>query len=419
MKTRIDTDRSGAQDRSGPPVEQRDAGRLSVLDTIRRAGQIARIDISRATGFSPATVTAITAELLRAGLIEETVPADKPATTKRGRPRVTLKLRGASQRIAGVKVAQKALTVMILDFEGNEIAEHESPLPAFRFPAQGLADQIVAALGGACAKAGLRLDELTGVGVGLAGQVDVDQSFVHWSSSLSERNVDLGGLLARRMPCPVFLDNDANLVAKAEHLFGEGRNFGTFLVVTLEHGVGLGVVIDGRLYRGARGCGTEFGHAKVQLDGALCQCGQRGCLEAYVGNYALLREFNNVSGEPMLSDVTQLFDAARDGNPLARSVLDRAGRVFAIGLANLVNIFDPQLVIVAGPNAAQHPICEEAVLNQVAALVVQVDAPNPAIRIRGWGHPMWAKGAAAYAMEQVAALSVRDLGRVEAEAHAI
>lgn len=410
----------GGQERIGPSAEQRDAGRLSVLDTIRRAGQIARIDISRATGFSPATVTAITAELLRAGLIEETLPAakpaDKPAAIRRGRPRVTLKLRGASQLVAGLKIASKAVTVLILDFEGHEIVAHEWPLPKARTSAAELRDQIVAAVDAACAKAGLSLDDLSGIGIGLPGQVDVDQSRVHWSSSLTERNADLGALLADRTPCPVFLDNDANLVAKAEQLFGEGRNHRNFLVVTLEHGVGMGIVIDGRLYRGARGCGSEFGHAKVQLDGALCQCGQRGCLEAYVGNYALLREFNNISGEPTLAEVTQLFDAARGGNALARSVLDRAGRVFAIGLANLVNIFDPELIVVAGPNAVDHPICEDAVLREVGKLVVQVDAPNPDIRVRGWGNDMWARGAAAYAMEEVAALSVRELGRAETDA---
>ncbi len=386
-----------------------------VLDTIRRAGQIARIDISRLTGFSPATVTGITAELMRAGLIEETEPSEKPTMTRRGRPRVTLKLRGASQRIAGVKVAQTALTVLILDFEGNEIVDHVRPLPALRCAAQDLAGHILSAIEGACAKADLVPEDLSGIGIGLPGQVDVDQSLVHWSSALSERNADLGAMVASMTSCPVFLDNDANLVAKAEHLFGEGQRYDNFLVVTLEHGVGMGVVIDGRLYRGTRGCGAEFGHAKVQLDGALCQCGQRGCLEAYVGDYALLREFNNISGAPMLSEVTELFDAARSGNPLAQSVLDRAGRVFAIGLANLINIFDPQLIIVAGPNAAEHPICEDAVLAQVANLVVQVDAPNPAIHVRGWGHLMWAKGAAAYAMEQVATLVVRDMGRMESD----
>lgn len=103
-------------------------------------------------------------------------------------------------------------------------------------------------------------------------------------------------------------------------------------------------------------------------------------------------------------------------SPARRPYLDRAGRVFAIGLANLVNIFDPELIIVAGPNAARHPICDDSVLAEVGKLVVQVDAPLPMIRVRGWGDRMWAKGAAAYAMEQVAALSVRDLGRLERDA---
>ena len=95
------------------------------------------------------------------------------------------------------------------------------------------------------------------------------RNFVHWSSSITERNIDFSHLLSNELPCPAFVDNDANLVAKAEQLFGLGKGLKNFLVVTIEHGVGLGIVLDGKLYRGERGCGAEFGHTKVQLDGAL------------------------------------------------------------------------------------------------------------------------------------------------------
>ncbi len=367
-------------------VDPRSAARLRVFEAIRRAGPIARIDISRQTGLSPASVTAITAALLQAGLITPIITDDKPTGMKRGRPREALKLRGAARLVAGLKVGIDAITVLLVDFEGQEIGAHEHPLPQSQFTAPGLCDEIIAAVAAACTRHRRDIATLSGIGIGLAGQVDGSTGFVHWSSSLSNRNVALGTMLSERAPCPVFIENDANLVAKAEHLFGDGRGVGNFLVVTIEHGLGMGIVIDGRLYRGARGCGAELGHTKVVPDGALCQCGQRGCLEAYVGDYAFAK-----------ADADQR---------------DHAKRYFAMGLANLVNIFDPDLMILASKDGTAHPLCTDAVLEEVSELVVQVDVPMPPIRVHGGGDLMWAKGAAAYGLEQVAALSIHDLGNV-------
>lgn len=391
--------------------DPRDAGRLAVLDTIRSSEGIARIDIAEATGVSPATVTSITADMLAAGLIEEILPEEKTAGSRRGRPRVLLKLRGAAHRIAGVKVTQKSVTVLVIDFEGHEIASREDPLATPRMTGQQLAATVAAAVDRTCADAGLTRRDLSAVGIGLAGQIDATRNHVYWSSSLSSRNVDLGPALAEVFPCPAFIDNDANLVAKAEHIFGMGRALTDFLVVTVEHGVGLGMMIGGKLYRGARGCGAEFGHTKVQAHGALCQCGQRGCLEAYVGDYALLREAHMSAADADHQDVTDLFAAARNGDPIATEVIDRAGNMFAMGLANLVNIFDPQLIILAGTEVAQRPMFEPWVIDKMKRLVIDVDVPLPDIKVNQWGNLMWAKGAAAYAMEQVTILTLRELGQ--------
>src|SRR5690606_19716487 len=126
---------------------------------------------------------------------------------------------------------------------------------------------------------------------------------------------------------PVLIDNDANMVTLAELWFGAGRALNDFAVVTIEHGVGMGLVLNHRLYRGAMGQGMEIGHTKVQLDGALCRCGQRGCLEAYVADYALVREASTAlnwgnrahSTHVMLES---LYDHAKAGNVAARAIFD-------------------------------------------------------------------------------------------------
>jgi transcriptional regulator of PTS gene len=389
--------------------EQRESGKQQVIDTIRAAGSIARIDISTTTRVSPATVTAITAELIDVGLIEEIVPEAPRQDAKRGRPRVALKIRGDAHRIAGIKISHRVISVVILDFEGNDIVDHELPLAQGRMPVEDLCKTIVVALNQACAKGGFDISTISGMGVGMAGMLDAKRNFVYWSSSLVERNVDFGAHLARHAPCPSFIDNDANLVAKAEHLFGKGRNISDFVVITIEHGVGMGIVIANQIYRGTRGCGAEFGHTKVQLEGALCQCGQRGCLEAYVGDYALLREANITNGGAGHHDLGQLVEAAKSGDQMARSIFDRAGRMFAMGLANVVNIFDPKLIILAGARLSFDYLYSNQVIEEMQRWVVQIDAPPPKVLVHNWGDLMWAKGAAAYAIEEVSTLAIREL----------
>lgn len=395
---------------AGSSSDPRAAGRLLVLNTIRRAGQVARIDISKQTGFSPATVTAITADLLAAGAIEPVLPDDAPTGAKRGRPREALKLRGAFKLIAGVNVAARSIVTLLTDFEGRQVGTYDYPLSAILSSPDDLVENIMAAIEGACLHNGCRVEDVSGAGVGLAGQVDGKRGFVHWSSSLTERNVDLGSLFAARAPYPVFIDNDANLVAKAEQLFGEGRNYDNFLVVTIEHGIGMGIVLDGSLYGGIRGCGAEFGHIKVTSGGALCQCGQHGCLEAYAGEYALLRAANAAGGQ-IYENIPALGQAAENGDQIALAVLSRAQSFFAMGLANLVNIFDPERLIIATRNISAHPLCTPHMLDEVAQLVMQVDTPMPKIRVNGWGDLMWARGAAAFGIEQISALCVNEIGK--------
>ena len=391
------------------PDEQRESGRQQILEVIRSADHIARIDIARATGYSPATVTTVTAELLNAGVIEQAANAEIRPNGSRGRPRVALAIRGQAHRIAGIKVAHHRITVLIADFTGRDIICHEVAREHSRVPTHALCAEICAALNDACAMGGLTIDQLSGVGLGLAGMVDAPRRFIYWSSSLTARNIDLGQALDRFLPCPVFVDNDANLVAKAEHLFGEGRNCENFIVITIEHGVGMGIVINNQIYRGARGCGAEFGHTKVQLEGALCQCGGRGCLEAYVGDYALLREANSTSGRNRYTTPTALFHAAKNGDSMARSILDHAGRIFAMGLANVVNIFDPEKIILAGARLSFDHLYSDRMIQDMKQWIVKVDAPMPEIRIHDWGDLMWAKGAAAYAIEEVTARTVKSL----------
>jgi len=391
--------------------DQRGAGRRHVFNAIRRSGPIARVDLARRTGISPATVSAITGELLGAGLIEETSP---PAgqDSRRGRPPVGLKVRGRARIVAGIKLSHESIAVVLVDFEGRQLGEAHVSLERSRNAADRLLALLSDALRHATACAGLDRGDLAGVGLGVAGTVDAERGMVHWSPNITERNVDLRARLGAALGLPVFVDNDTNTVAMAELFFGHGRGIANFVVLTIESGVGMGIVIDHELYRGARGCGAEFGHTKVQLDGALCRCGQRGCLEAYVADYALLREAATVMELPQGGSQARLqvlIDRAEAGNEAARRILARAGRMFALGIANIVNIFDPELVILSGERMRFDTLFADDILDSHREAIVQIDTPPPEIVVHKWGDLMWAKGAAAYAVEGVAEIALRGI----------
>ncbi|NIZ11185.1 ROK family transcriptional regulator [Pseudooceanicola sp. HF7] len=394
-------------------LDARELTRLRAFQCIREAGQISRTDIAKALNSSPATVTSACGALLEAGLIRD-VEAERPDATQRGRPRVMLEVNGEALAVAGIKVARHAIHVTVVDFKGVELGSHLAPLAASCMPAEALVLAVRRALDDACAALDLSVDAVAGVALGLPGFINGEIGFMHWSSSVRERNVDFMPLFAKYLPCPAFLENDANLVAKAEQFFGAGRGLRNFLVVTIEHGVGMGIVQNGQLYRGERGCGAEFGHMKVQFEGAVCQCGQRGCLEAYVGDYALIRDASVGRQGEAYKSLTDIMEAARAGDRLSHEVLERASRILGVALASLVNLFDPQHIVIARLRPRFDEVHSQAMMDALQRNTVQVDAPLPGITVRHLDETMWARGAAAHGIERVSILKIRARGDQDA-----
>jgi len=195
--------------------------------------------------------------------------------------------------------------------------------------------------------------------------------------------------LSDAMGLPVLIDNDTNMVTLAELWFGAGRGRQSFAVVTIEYGVGMGLVLDNRLYRGSGGLGLELGHTKVQLDGALCRCGKRGCLEAYLADYALVREarvalgMHSESFGPIDIMLETLYEQAKAGNQNARTIFHRAGRYLAVALSNL-----------SGERMRYDYLYAEEVMAEMDNLTLDKGRPAPDIEINVWGGFVWAQGGA-------------------------
>lgn len=381
--------------------------RQQVFERVRASGLVARVQLAKDLGVSPASVTTVTSELIAAGLIEE-VSAGREGDQGRGRPAVALGVRADSHFVAGMKLSDREQTAVIVDFAGNVIAEESIARQPVQVHTAQLLDDVEQLLTRVCAKAGLPRQRLSAVGIGVPGFVDYAEGVVLWSSVLTGRGVNLAAAAALRLGLPVTIDNDANLIAMAELWFGAGRDLADFAVVTIEHGVGMGFVMNHRIYRGARNVGMELGHTKVQLDGALCRCGQRGCLEAYVADYALAREaatalnWTHRESPSVPVMLESLFAQAKAGNATARTIFRRAGRYLAVGLANVVNLFDPALIILSGERMRYDYLYADETLAEMDSLVIATGRPRPPIEIHAWGDLVWAQGAAALALDHVA-----------------
>lgn len=380
--------------------------RQQIFERVRAAGLMPRVQVARELWVSPASVTTITSDLIEQGLLEE-ISAPRDADSGRGRPAVALGVRASAHLVAGIKLSDREHTAVIVDFAGNLVADLVQPRTPGAHECATLVEATEALLAAVCAKAGVGIRELSAVGLGIPGFVDTIPGIVRWSPILTERHVPLADAISARIGLPVHVDNDANLVTLAELWFGAGRRLSDFAVVTIEHGVGMGLVLNHRIYRGAQGLGMELGHTKVQLDGALCRCGQRGCLEAYIADYALAREATtalNWGGREAQSVTTlleSLYDHAKAGNTAARSIFHRAGRYLALGLANVVNLFDPELIILSGERMRYDYLYAQETMSEIKTMALDTGRAAPRIEIHAWGDLLWAHGAAALALSEV------------------
>ncbi|WP_386684573.1 ROK family protein [Loktanella sp. R86503] len=403
---------AGSRAISGPdlpgcgPLQSGEPGRANglrqqVFVYVRARGQASRADIARGLGISAGSVTALTSDLIQAGFLEEI--DDQPREAGRGRPPVALRVVGHSRCVIGIKVADTRHSAVLTDFAGQMIADVTLPTPQARKPATALVAELAQLVKLLLAQTAHNMDSVAGIGLGISGIVEHDTGQVPWSPLISGRDTPLAALLADRTGLPVRIDNDANVLTLAELWFGTGRDRSDFAVVTVEHGVGMGLVLNNRLFRGSRGMGLELGHTKVALDGALCRCGQRGCLEAYLADYALAREAATALDRPVEGTdspalIDLLFTEAKAGNTAAATIFRRAGRYLAVGLSNVVQLFDPALIILAGERMRYDYLYSDAVLRDMQALTLTEGRTSCEIATHVWGDLVWAQGATALAL---------------------
>jgi predicted NBD/HSP70 family sugar kinase len=362
----------------------RDLNRSAIFRLIVTTGPIARTQIAKVLGLSPATVTAVTRELLDQGIIR----VAERAPSKGGRPALLLELVGGAGSAFGVKIAPDHLVGVRVDLEAELVERHEIAFDAS-------APDAVETLTGVLADWIRARDgdpPLLGVGLGVAGVFDAATGTLD-SPLLGWRDVKLGQIVQDKLGLPVFVDNDVNTLAVAERLYGRGHDVENFIAVTIGRGVGLGIVAGGDIYRGFGGGAGEFGHTSAVEDGAVCTCGKRGCLETVVADPALIAEARRRKLLNSRQGIEELRELAEEGQLPARQIYHDAGTQLGRAVADLVNVLGPELVLVSGEGTQAWPYLADAFDKAYEANVFPPLGHVP-VEVDPWDDAKWAVGAA-------------------------
>ena len=326
------------------------------------------MELARSTGLSFPAISAITSKLITEELLCEAEieatswsddsgeeDADALSGRRRGRPAVLLTLNPEFGRIIAVSLRMNLIETLISDFSGSAIAQSRLELTTRALDLDALRNLVIAQIDAMLDATATPRHRLLGIGIALQGIVNADTGRHLWSPALSVTDVDLARPVRRAFGVEVVMANDAVAVALALAATEPALAQGLTAAIMVGHGVGMGVVIDGEA-RWGTGAGSEVGHVKVAPDGPQCRCGQRGCIEAYLADYALYRDARTFldlpsaeSQQPSEAQMALLHERARSGDPRLEHVFQQAGRALAEAVAATISVLRPHHVVLAGP----------------------------------------------------------------------
>src|SRR5215207_5553560 len=329
----------------GSLASLRRLNRQRVIDALRRHGTISRAEIARRTGLSRSTVSSLVADLQADGLLSERAEPGAAHGEQGGRPPILLSFEASAGVALGIGFDHDHVRVALGDLSSRILAERAVPMDTDHEAQEGL-DVALAIVEELLAEVGVDSSRVIGAGLGLPGPVDQIDGVIGssvilpgWVGVAAEEE------LRRRLDVPVSVDNDANLGALGEFVYGAGRGATDMVYIKITSGIGAGLILDGRLYRGWGGMAGELGHVLVAGDGVVCRCGNRGCLETAASTTALLELLRRSHGE---ITVAEMVARARDGDLRCRRVIADAGRVIGIASAALLNVLNPQKIVIGG-----------------------------------------------------------------------
>ena len=373
----------------------------AVLREVHRHGAVSRSELAERTGLYRQTIRSLVVQLAERGLVDED---GAPTAGTRGRPSLVVRPRTDTVRVLALDVEVDSLAAAVVSLGGTVLRSVRVARPRQVADPAATIDALVGAADAVLRAAPRDERRVVGIGVAVVGLVRRDDGFVRLAPNLGWTDVPLADLVAARMALdvPVTVGNEADLGGMAEHLRGAAEGARDVLYVSGEVGIGGGLIVDGRPLNGHRGYAGEIGHLAVNPDGRRCGCGATGCWETEVGEAALVRRAGitaagAVDGE---AGVARVLEAADAGDETARRAIADVGRWTGIGLASLVNVLNPEVVVLGGLLARLHPRIENVIDREIRHRATTALREGLTVRPARFGADAPLLGAAELALEQ-------------------
>ena len=378
--------------------------RSLIIKAIMEKESISRSELEVLTHLALPTIMRIVASLIEEGLVEEVGKGDSSG----GRKPIMLKMKSDGMYFIGVGI-QRVIHVVLADISGNILARYSSELK-YQVSIDVILGQILKGIDKVIKQSKIDISKLMYAGIGTPAT-----EHKH-GSKIGVYPVDDWGYTSEeewqkndKFPCPVVFENNATLTALGEFVFGVAKNCDNFLHVTADYGVGAGVVIGGKLYTGTDGVAGEFGHTIVDVDGLPCYCGNKGCLEMYCSTSAIINLYiKDKMADPALkqklidsTDFILLKDAAYGGDKVAYKYITESARILGMGISGLVNMFNPEMIIIGGELPETFPEYVEMVGKSARSGIFRNKATNLNIIESELKSDAMVRGAVALAMAQV------------------
>jgi len=381
-----------------------------VLNIVRQHGPISRADAARMSQLYPATVSSIVNDLIAEGFVREVGLGDSTG----GRQPVMLELNRGVYAACGASIEVGRVRVCLTDLDARVLARVEGPLVSQEGPRRNL-PAIASAIREIIGAGQVPPEKVLGVGVVYPGPVDTATGTIQASPHMPGwGGFSLKTALESEIDYEVMVDNDANAAAWGEKWFGAAKGYSSFLYVMADYGLGGGIVIDDRLYRGRNDGAGEIGHMTVDVDGPQCKCGNFGCLDVMASGTAIARKMISdikrgaktlcselAGGDIEAVTMDTVLEAAAAGDPHARAIVEESGRYVGIGLANLVNCFNPELIVLGGQLALRSNLFFASARETARRRAWPVLGKDLGIVVSALGHDACVIGAASLALTRV------------------
>ena len=329
--------------------DMRRANRSVLLTRLYRDGPLSRQELVQSTALSQASVSNLAGELIDEGVVEEAGQVESDG----GRPRVLLRVAPEFGYVVGADVGETRVQVELFDMSMTARAKADYGLDSTTPQPADVVSRVLDGLRTVVAQAGVDPARVLGAGVAVSGVVERTADAVVHAQTLGWDAVPLGAMLRAGTDLPVHVDNGAKTLGQAEMWFGAGRGARHAVIALLGSGVGAAVVTDGAVYRGANSSAGEWGHTTLVYGGRACRCGSRGCLEAYVGAEGILDRYRQATGGRAVAGTDEVASiealiAAADRSKRAARLLEETAAYLGAGIANLINLFNPERVVLGG-----------------------------------------------------------------------